>query len=279
MAYKTLLAHQSNDDVSPAVLQVASLLAGRHSAHLVGLHIQPPLDLYIPEFPTPVDLTREFLERQNQKEARLKEAFEAATRTQNYVSEWRRVDVMADTVLNALVEQGNTADLIVISQTEGVNSDQRFRHLPEHVLMACGRPLLVVPVGSLVDTVAERIMVAWDGRRESTRALFGALPLLRRASEVRLHRINQPHKDRHRLVGITEELANTLARHGVVLEIVHSDARGGEIADELLGFARDMDADLLVMGCYGHSPLREFVLGGTTRTVLAETTIPVLMSN
>lgn len=279
MAYKTLLAHQSNDDVSPAVLQVASLLAGRHSAHLVGLHIQPPLDLYIPEFPTPVDLTREFLERQNQKEARLKEAFEAATRTQNYVSEWRRVDVMADTVLNALVEQGNTADLIVISQTEGDNSDQRFRHLPEHVLMACGRPLLVVPVGSLVDTVAERIMVAWDGRRESTRALFGALPLLRRASEVRLHRINQPHKDRHRLVGITEELANTLARHGVVLEIVHSDARGGEIADELLGFARDMDADLLVMGCYGHSPLREFVLGGTTRTVLAETTIPVLMSN
>ena len=279
MAYKTLLAHQSNEDVSPAVLQVASLLAGRHSAHLVGLHVQPPLDLFIPEFPTPVDLTREFLERQNQKEARLKEAFEAATRTQNYVSEWRRVDVMADTVLNALVEQGNTADLIVISQTEGDNSDQRFRHLPEHVLMACGRPLLVVPVGSLVDTVAERIMVAWDGRRESTRALFGALPLLRRASEVRLHRINQPHKDRHRLVGITEELANTLARHGVVLEIVHSDARGGEIADELLSFARDMDADLIVMGCYGHSPLREFVLGGTTRTVLAEITIPVLMSN
>ena len=72
MAYKTLLAHQSNDDVSPAVLQVASLLAGRHSAHLVGLHIQPPLDLYLPEFPIPVDLTREFLERQNQKQARLK---------------------------------------------------------------------------------------------------------------------------------------------------------------------------------------------------------------
>lgn len=279
MAYKTLIAHQSNDDVSPAVLQVASLLAGRHSAHLVGLHIQPPLDLYIPEFPTPVDLTREFLERQNQKQARLKEAFEAATRAQNYVSEWRSVDVMADTVLNALVEQGNTADLIVISQNEGDDSDHRFRHLPEHVLMACGRPLLVVPVGSLVDTVAERILVAWDGRRESTRALFGALPLLRRASEVRLHRINQPHKDRHQLVGVTEELANTLARHGVVLEIVHSDARGGEIADELMGFGRDMDADLIVMGCYGHSPLREFVLGGTTRTVLAETSIPVLMSN
>lgn len=279
MAYKTLLAHLSNEDVSPAVLRVASLLAGRHSAHLVGLHIQPPLDIYISELPTPIDLTREYLERQRRKQDRLKAAFEKSTRAQTYVSEWRSVEVMADTVLNTLVEQGNTADLIVISQTEGDNSDSRFRHLPEHVLMACGRPLLVVPVGSHVESVAERILVAWDGRRESTRALFGALPLLRRAFEVRLHRINRPHKDRHHVVGVTEELANTLARHGVVLEIVHSDARGSEIADELLGFGRDMDADLMVMGCYGHSPLREFVLGGTTRTVLAETTIPVLMSN
>ncbi|MGQ7847309.1 universal stress protein [Granulosicoccus sp. 3-233] len=279
MAYKTLLAHMSNEDVSPAVLQVASLLAERHSAHLVGLHIQPPLDLYVSELPTPIDLSREYLDRLRLKESRLRELFEAGTQTQNYVAEWRTVDALTDTVLNALVEQGNTADLIVISQTEGDNSDVRFRHLPEHVLMACGRSLLVVPVGSDVDTVAERVLVAWDGRRESTRALFGSLPLLRRASEVRLHRINQPHQDRHHLSGITEELANTLARHGVSLELVHSDARSGEIAEELMGFAKDMDADLMVMGCYGHSPLREFVLGGTTRTVLAKTPIPVLMSN
>lgn len=279
MAYKTLLAHLSNEDVSPAVLQVASLLADRHSAHLVGLHIRPPLDLYVSELPTPIDLTREYLERQTQKEALLREAFEAATQDQTYVSEWRTVDAMTDSVLNALVEQSNTADLTIISQTEGDNSDTRFRHLPEHVLMACGRPLLVVPVGSEVESVAQRVLVAWDGRRESTRALFGALPLLRRASEVRLHRINQPHQDRHHMSGIAEELANTLARHGVALELVHSDARSGEIAEELMGFAQDMDADLMVMGCYGHSPLREFILGGTTRTVLARTPIPVLMSN
>lgn len=279
MAYKTLLAHLSNEDVSAAVLQVASLLADRHSAHLVGLHIQPPLDIYVSELPTPIDLTREYLERQAQKEARLKEAFEAATQAQTYVAEWRSVDAMTDSILNALVEQGNTADLIVMSQAEGDNSDSRFRHLPEHVLMACGRPLLVVPVGNESDSVAQRVLVAWDGRRESTRALFGALPLLRRASEVRLHRINQPYQDRHHWSGITEELANTLARHGVAPEIVHSDARGSEIGDELMGFARDMDADLIVMGCYGHSPLREFILGGTTRTVLAQTQIPVLMSN
>jgi nucleotide-binding universal stress UspA family protein len=121
--------------------------------------------------------------------------------------------------------------------------------------------------------------VSWDGSRESTRAIFGALPLLRQASLIHLHRINQPYHDRHHIVGITTELANTLARHGVNVEIMHSDAYKNEIGDALLAFAKDMDADVLVMGCYGHSPLREFFLGGTTRHVLANATLPVLMSN
>jgi nucleotide-binding universal stress UspA family protein len=279
MAYQTLLAHLSNEDVALPVLQIASQLAECHGAHLVGLHIQPPLDIYVSEMPMPIDVTRQFTLRQQEKQSRLKIQFEQFTQAQNYVAEWRVIDIITESVLSTLVEQGNTADLLVISQHEGDNSDSRFRHLPEHVLMACGRPLLVVPAGGSMQSVGDRILIAWDGKRESTRALFGALPMLRRASEVRLHRINPPHKDRHHAVGITEELANTLARHGVSLEVVHSDAHGSEIGDELLGFGQDMDADLLVMGCYGHSPIREFVLGGTTRRVLAETTIPLLMSN
>lgn len=279
MAYKTIIAHMSNDEVSAGVLQAASILAERHGAHLVGLHIQPPLDAYMSEMPMPMDVTRQYTRQQQEKQARLRQLFEQHTQAQNYVSEWRTAEALVDSVLNTLVEQGNTADMVVISRSEGENGDSRFRQLPEHALMACGRPLMVIPTGMMVTSLAERILVAWDGRSESTRALFGALPLLRSASEVRLHRINQPNKDRHHVVGLTEELAKTLARHGVALEVVHSDARSGEIGSELLGYARDMDADTIVMGCYSHSPLREFVLGGTTRTMLAETAIPLLMTN
>lgn len=281
MSYKTLLAHLSNKAVTPAVLKAATLLADRHSAHLVGVHIQPPIQMYVSEMPMPipVEMTQHYSNQLREQEDAIHATFIAATDGQTFVSEWRTVDAFSDTVANSLVEHANISDLLIISQSEGDASDPRFEKLPEHVLMASGRPVLVIPVGEVVESIGNRIMVAWDGRRESTRAVFGALPLLRNASVVRLHRINQPHQDRHRFSGVTEELANTLARHGVALELVHSDAKSGEIAEELMGFAKDMDADLMVSGCYGHSPLREFLLGGTTRTILAKTTIPVLMSN
>lgn len=279
MAYQTLLAHLSHETVVAPVLSAATLLADRHSAHLVGAHVQPPVDVYISEVPMPLEINQHFVEQQEARAAKIKALFDKKTESQNYPAEWRVVDTMMESVTRSLVEQANTADLLVVSQSEGEFSDPRFRNLPEHLLMACGRPVLVVPVGEPPDSLGERVLVAWDGRRESTRALFGALPMLRLAAEVRLHRINAPYQDRHHYSGITEELANTLARHGVALEVCHSDARGSEIADELLGFARDMDADTLVMGCYGHSPFREFILGGTTRKILANAHVPVLMSN
>jgi nucleotide-binding universal stress UspA family protein len=280
MAYQTLMAHLSNEAVSPAVLAAATILADRHAAHLVGLHVKPPLDLYVSaDIPMPVDVTRHIAEQQRQCESAIKQLFDRKSKSQTYVSEWRSIDASLSSVVDKLVEQGNTSDLLIISQNEGDVSNSYFRNLAEHVLMACGRPLLIVPDEDPVAQIGERVFVAWDGRRESTRAMFGALPLLRRASLVHLHRINQPHQDRHHVVGVTEELANTLARHGVNTEVFHSDAHKNEIGDELLAYAIEMDADVMVMGCYGHSPLREFLLGGTTRHVLANTTLPVLMSN
>ncbi|MFT4729942.1 MAG: nucleotide-binding universal stress UspA family protein [Granulosicoccus sp.] len=280
MAYQTLLAHLSNEAVSPAVLGAATILAERHSAHLVGLHIQPPLNLPVSaEIPITLEMTDHWIEQQRLCESAIKQLFDHRFNAQTYVSEWRSIDSGMSSVIGALVEHGNTSDLLILSQSEGEASNRHFKKLAEHAVMSCGRPVLIVPDDDPVERIGERVFVSWDGSRESTRAIFGALPLLRRASLVHLHRINQPHHDRHHIVNITAELANTLARHGVKVEIVHSDAHKNEIADELLAFAKDMDADVLVMGCYGHSPLREFLLGGTTRHVLANATLPVLMSN
>jgi nucleotide-binding universal stress UspA family protein len=123
------------------------------------------------------------------------------------------------------------------------------------------------------------LFMAWDGRRESSRALFDAIPAMLKADSVCLHRINPGYEDKHRIVGITEDLANTLARHGVQLEVSHSTARTRDVGKELLQIAADKGADLIVMGAYGHSRLHELLLGGTTRQVLKEMKIPVLMSH
>lgn len=280
MAYQTILTHLSNESFSDTVLAAATILAERHAAHLVGLHIKPPLDLYAGGIvPSPIDFTTQLSQRQSVLEEALKTEFENACKYLVTVSEWRSMEAGLTSVVDTLVQQGNSSDLLLLSRTEGDTVNAYFRNLAEHVLTACGRPVLVIPEGETVSSIGERVFVAWDGRRESTRAVFGALPLLRRASIVRLHRVNPARQDRHHVVGITEELANTLARHGVSVEVCYSDAHTGEIADELLGFAKDMDADIMVMGCFGHSPLREFLLGGTTRRILEHSTLPLLMSN
>lgn len=280
MAYQTILAHVSNLSAAPAVLDASKKLAQRHSAHLVGLHVKPPLDLFVnAEVTVPITVSRELAEHQRTCESTIRKLFEQHSKSRIHVSEWRSVDAGLMPVVDALVEQGNTSDLMVICQREGAAVGSYFRKLPEHVLLACGRPVMVVPFGETIVSIGERIFVAWDGRRESTRAIFGALPMLRRASLVHLHRVVQPHQDRHQIVRISDEMANTLARHGVVVEVFHSDAKNVEIADELLIFANNMDADVIVMGCYGHSPLREFLLGGTTRSILADSKLPLLMSN
>ena len=280
MTYQTLLVNLPGEQIARTVLRFADRLAERHTAHLLGLHVRPSLDMLVPaETPVSLEMTRHYLNDQREVNTRVKGVFDEITASASYVAEWQSVDAGMQTVTDKLVNQGNTADLIILGRDENETRNDQGRHVVENVILDCGRPVLVVPWEYKARNIPERIIIAWDGQRESTRALFGALPMLRHASEVKLHRFHLPHHDRNQTIAITQELANTLSRHGVGLEVQHSDALRGEIARELLACARNMDADTLVMGCYGHSRVREFLLGGTTRELFAEANIPVLMSH
>lgn len=280
MAFQSLLADLSNESVVSDVLNVAVLMAEQHAAHLIGLHVMPPLDIYVTsELGMPATLTQHYLDLQHQLADRVKRVFEVRTDQQSFVAEWRQIDNGITAAADAIAEQGNTSDLLVMSQFDGDHAGCGRDDLPARVLSRCGRPVLVVPRNCEPTVIGNRVFVAWDGGRESTRALFGALPMLRRAAFVRLQRINPPHADRHHVVGLTEELANTLSRHGVRVEVFQSDASASEVGDELLGYAADTDADIMVMGCFGHGAMRDLLLGSTTRHVLKHMKVPVLMSN
>jgi len=122
--------------------------------------------------------------------------------------------------------------------------------------------------------------VAWNGTRESARAAFDALPLLAKAKSVKLLWINPSTENGGNGNGMPgSELATALSRHGVKVEAGHSAVRDVGVGDELLSRAADQGTDLLVMGAYGHSRVREYVFGGATRHILQHMTVPVLFSH
>jgi nucleotide-binding universal stress UspA family protein len=145
----------------------------------------------------------------------------------------------------------------------------------EAVLFGSGRPVFIVPYNHN-STQLKTVLIAWDGGLPAFRAVQEALPVLTMADRVEVVTVNGGTSGRNRP---TDDLARHLARHGIMVEqksISHGDIN---VANALLSYADDVSADLLVMGGYGHSRLREIVLGGTTRTILQSMTLPVLMAH
>ena len=143
-------------------------------------------------------------------------------------------------------------------------------------MLAAGRPVLILPSAGSFPTIGKRILIAWSLSREATRAVTDADPLLRLADTV--HVMAVMRRDEHGDVP-GADIGLYLARHGVRVQVKSDQGAEIDVGNELLSRAADLDADLIVMGGYGHSRLKEWVLGGATRTILASMTAPVLMSH
>ena len=123
----------------------------------------------------------------------------------------------------------------------------------------------------------DRVMVCWDGSRAAARAVGDALPFLKKAKQVEIVIVSDKPNKKDEIPGA--DLGQHLARHGLKVEIKHMTSPDIDVASTILSYAADSNADMIVMGGYGHSRLREFVLGGATRSMLESMTVPVLMSH
>jgi nucleotide-binding universal stress UspA family protein len=166
------------------------------------------------------------------------------------------------------------ADLSVLAQDAPESQDLRFADLAEDVLISAGRPVLVVPKGGAAWS-GRTALVAWNGSREAARALADAMPLLERAQTVEVFTAGE--QDIGDLPGA--DIAAHLARHRIDVEVFRFAGIESSVGDALLNRAADIGADFVVMGGYGRSRFREYVLGGVTRHVLQNLTLPVLMSH
>ena len=216
-----------------------------------------------------------------QRERALQEAdaalkvFETEARLQGVTFSSRKAAAIPAEVAETVGSLARLYDLTIVAQPVS-GASALYNLVPEAVLFNSGRPMLMVPYIHERPFEAKRIMVCWDGKRAAARAVLDAMPFLSAAEAVEIIAINEDS-------GTTEATAAALATHlvrkNIAAKAERLTAERGEIHNTMLSAAADRGTQLIVMGGYGHSRLREFVLGGATRGILQSMTVPVLMSH
>jgi nucleotide-binding universal stress UspA family protein len=284
MALKDLLVHLDDMRGHEMRLAIACELAQRSDAHLTGMFVIEPAGLAALAAPVGADLAQvEVLEmiQDKQRAARLAAAnrlgatFRGAAERAGLAHEWRTVE---GDPAELVALHARYADLAILGQTDP-DYPGSGAPVPEAVLLGSGRPLLVIPYVGRWDAFGRRVLVAWNGSREAARAVNDALPLLERAEAVTVLAVNPARGIAGDGDVPAADIALHLARHGVKAEAAHTMAEDVAVGEILLSRAADFSSDLIVMGGYGHSRLREFVFGGVTRTLLRHMTAPVLLSH
>ena len=274
---KSVLVHLDPSPCSEVRLLLARELAARHAAQLTALYATAPSLLDLP-FAMSHDASGAQPALEHLYDSRRTDARRVFERSGTALPEmaWRELE--GEPVAAGVARLALLADLLVLGQHDpndahaiGVPAD-----FVASVLIASGRPAVIIPFSGAFTTLGREVLVAWKPSRESAHAVWGALPLLQGAQRIHVTAESTTPDGR---AAITE-LENWLRLNEVQAHVVpHAALPSDTPGEALLSLAADTGADLLVMGCYGHSRAREMVLGGASRTVLNSMTLPVLMAH
>ena len=277
MSYKNILVHLDRKDILKNRVRIAANLAKAEDAHLLGV-ATIGIATQSSYFYSPQDLAfAEHMKYLRYKAGQFVEEFKEDVKSTGLEAyEGRVADGDASSGVCLL---GRVSDLIVIGRTNlddtGASVTPDF---PEFVMMNSGRPVLIIPPDYPKETVGKKAMICWNASRESIRAVADALPLLKKSELVQVVMFNvESEADMDAAAG-GADIAQYLKRHGVNVEVMPPQ-ESRDIGQSLLALAEEQGTDLLVMGGYGHTRFREFLLGGVTRTVLESSKVPVLMSH
>jgi nucleotide-binding universal stress UspA family protein len=271
MSIKSILVHVDTAPQCDARVALAAAVAKRLAADLSAVFALPSPEVATwADGPTLVELERELVELEAAA-VKAEDQFMDVLRKHGLRGGWLLERNSAEI---SVIRRSRAADLVVLGQRD----PERPQALdaPENVIMACGCPVLMVPYIGSYAKVGDRPVVAWNDSRESRRALHDALPLM---TGVRPATIIWVEPDPDQGKAAISDLVEYLDRRGLKAESELVSNTELTPAEEVLARAADLGADLIVMGAYGHSRLREFVLAGMTRDILRQMTVPVLMAH
>lgn len=280
MTYKTLLVSLNEIERLDAVLHVAASLANEQKSHVLGLYVIPAPAVYPAVGPYVVPEVFDGLTRYFEEQSKgAKRKFDAVLKRGDLSGRWLEVKALAPVISETVSEIGRIADLVVVSETNRDGKNGAELDFVENVILGAGRPVLVLPRKSDPDLNTNLIVCGYNGSKESARAVHDAVPILRKAKDVRLLWVDPARDTEPAGAPPRTAMAESLHRQGVKAKAESVLSNGVNPAEAVMMKARELGAGMIVMGAYGHSRIREFVLGGATRHALSNLTVPLLMSH
>ena len=278
MGLDDIVVYVDGAEATKARVGFALALAKEHGAHLVGIAFAPTalLPLYGADVGF-ADMT-EVLESVKTQSANALDAFKTRAKAEGVSAEARLMQGMSEEFPHDFAHAARHVDLAILGQPRDGDPLIGQYALVERCLFASGRPVIIVPAAPEKLALKGTIVAAWDGSAEAARAINDALTFLKPAARVVLL-VGVPAGDGEERTPPTDDMIAHLKRHGVKAEAMRVKVSEGDVGRLLLTTAKDLGADLMVMGAFHHSRWREFILGGVTLTVLEEATIPLFMAH
>jgi nucleotide-binding universal stress UspA family protein len=273
---KDVMVHLDGTAADEPRIAAAEGIADAFHSHIIGLFLNVMPLLIVPEDGIGSMQSAELLEKAraagNKVEQRLSERLK---RLQKPV-ELRRFDILSDSAGAVAAREARAADTFVALRPNGASKEAE--DLVESTLFGSGRHIFLQPVRKSEKATFGRILLAWNGSRESARALAESLPYLHKAKEVTIVVVeNGPPAELQAVLG--PDAVNHLRHHGIAARLHKAALRNNDVGATLIAEARRLDADLIVMGGYGHSRLREWLLGGATYGLMHKSPVPVLLAH
>ena len=278
MGLHDIVVYVDGAEATKARVGFAVALAKEHGAHLIGIAFAPTA--LLPLYGADVGFAdmSEVLASVKSQGAKALQTFEASAKAAGVIAEARLMQGMSEEFPHDFAHAARHADLAILGQPRDGDPLIGQYALVERCLFASGRPVIIVPASPEKLTLKGAVVAAWDGSAEAARAINDAMTFLKQAARVVLVAGVTGAQDEQDGPE-TDDMVAHLKRHGVTAEAMRVKAGEEDIGRLLLSTAKNLGADLMVMGAFHHSRWREFILGGVTLTVLEEATIPLIMAH